>query len=71
MIDLWRVHKVQVLDHGVTHNNGIFTVHAIAEPAIISRLEHAGYQVAVYEDVDALGKERQAEVSKGNRFLRQ
>lgn len=69
MIDLRRVYKVQILDHGATHCAGIFTVHAIADPQVIRTLENAGYQVAVYEDVDELGKQRQAEVGEGNGFL--
>ena len=71
IIDLRRVHKVRVLDHGATRDGDIFTVHAIAEPEVIQALESAGYSVAVHEDVDEAGRRAQAEVGKGNRFLQQ
>jgi hypothetical protein len=71
MIDLRRVHGVEVLDHGATRDGEIFTVHAIAEPEVIRALEGAGYSVAVYEDVDEAGRRAQAEVGRGNRFLQQ
>jgi hypothetical protein len=71
IIDLWRVHGVQVNDHGATHDGDILTVHAIAEPGAIRALEGAGYSVAVYENLDEAGRRAQAEVGKGNRFLQQ
>jgi hypothetical protein len=71
MIDLRRVHRVEVLDHGATRDGDIFTVHAVAEPEVIRALEGAGYSVVVYEDVDEAGRRAQTEVGEGNRFLEQ
>jgi hypothetical protein len=69
MLDLRRLHNVEILDHGTVHDRGVFVVHAIANPETIRSLERARYQVDVYEDLDAVGEQRQAEVGKGNRFL--
>lgn len=72
MIELTRIRGLRVLDHGQTRTpEGMFTAHAIAEPPIIRTVENAGYDVRVLEDVDEVGKLRQAEVGQGNRFLKQ
>lgn len=67
MLDLVRVHKINVSDHGVRHRQDTgHIVQAIAEPAEIKKLEALGYQVQKHEDVDVLGRERQKEVDRGN-----
>jgi hypothetical protein len=72
MTELMRVPGLQVFDHGQTQTpEGLFTIHAIAEPPTIRSLEDAGYAVRVLEDVDEIGKQRQKEVGLGNRFLKQ
>jgi len=68
MLDLVRKHKVQVSDHGSRSTPTGYEVHAIAEAADIERLKKAGYRVQRHEDVDELGKQRQAEVGQGDRY---
>lgn len=69
MLDLIRKHQIQVYDHGIRYSeaNG-HSVDAAAEPADISRLKAAGYQVDQHEDIDEYGKARQAEVGRGDRY---
>lgn len=68
MLDLVRKHKIQVSDHGSRHSEAGYTVDAIAEPADIQTLQAAGYRVEQHEDVDELGKARQKEVGRGDRY---
>lgn len=69
MLDLVRVHKIQVYDHGINRDpSGVYTVHASAQPADIDRLKSAGYTVEQHEDVDKHGTSRQAEVGRGDRY---
>jgi hypothetical protein len=71
MLDLVRVHKLQVYDHGVTRTDAAgYTVQATAQPADIQRLKAAGYHVEQHEDVDERGKARQQEVGEGDRYKR-
>jgi hypothetical protein len=69
MLDLVRKHKIQILDHsaGSSESAG-YSVDAIAEPVDIQQLENAGYHVRRHEDVDELGKARQREVGRGDRY---
>ena len=69
MRDLVRKHKVQVLDHGIryTEKDG-HSVGAIVDAADLPMLEKAGYHFVRHEDVDELGKARQKEVGRGNRY---
>jgi hypothetical protein len=69
IIDLRRVHKLRVVDHGARRDGDVFTVHAIADPVVIRALEGAGYSVAIYENLDETGRQYQDEVGQGNRFL--
>jgi len=69
MLDLVRKHKIQILDHGSGSTaDGSFQAHALAEPSDIDRLEEAGYEVHRHEDVDEVGKQRQQEVARGDRY---
>ena len=68
MLDLVRKHKIQVFDHGSGSTKGGYRVDAIAEPIDIDKLEKAGYQIHRHEDVDELGKLRQQEVGRGDRY---
>jgi hypothetical protein len=71
MLALVREHKINVFDHGIRKGDMTgYLVDAIAEPAAIQKLEAAGYQVQMHEDVDEAGKERQGEVGQGNRYWR-
>ena len=47
---------------------GSVTLHAYASEARIRELESAGYKVEKGRNMSALGRERQAEVGKGDRF---
>ena len=69
MLDLIRKHKIQVFDHGsrYTEPEG-YAVDGIAEPADIQKLENSGYQIRRHEDVDELGRIRQREVGRGDRY---
>jgi len=71
MLDLVRVHKINVLDHGQRRTQAAFLVHAIADETDIQRLKDAGYEVEQREDVDQTGKARQEEVGVGNRYLKE
>ncbi|HEX8069457.1 MAG TPA: hypothetical protein VF546_05875 [Pyrinomonadaceae bacterium] len=68
MVDLVRVHKIEVLDHGARRTQEGFVVHAIVEEADIERLRDAGYAVERHEDVDETGRARQREVGVGDRY---
>jgi hypothetical protein len=68
MTDLVLKHKIPVLDHGSRRGPGGFSVDAIVQEADIQRLRDAGYTVRQHEDVDAIGKERQKEVGRGDRY---
>ena len=68
MLDLVRKHKIQVHDHAIQFTEAGYAVHAIAEPADIDKLKKAGYRVQQHEDVDELGKQRQKEVGRGDRY---
>ena len=71
MSDLVRKYKIQVSDHGIHYVEGTgFLVDAIVQPEEIQLLEAAGYKVQRHEDVDEVGKARQAEVGQGNRYKR-
>jgi hypothetical protein len=68
-LDLKRKHKIDVLDHGIRHDDASgYTVQALALPAQIQELTAAGYQVQTHEDAAASGKARQNEVGRGNRY---
>ena len=69
MIDLVRQHKIQVLDHGAHRSREAgFLVHAIASENDIQRLQDAGYTVEKHEDIDEVGRARQKEVGRGDRY---
>jgi hypothetical protein len=71
MLDLVRTHRVNVLDHGLRARPGEpFSVDAIVEQSDIGRLGAMGYVVQQREDVDKAGRERQREVGRGNRYVR-
>ena len=68
-MDLVRKHKIQVFDHGSRYIDSVgYSVDAVAEPADIQKLRKAGYDVHQHEDVDKIGKARQREVARGNRY---
>ena len=71
MADLVRKYKLHIIDHSVRHDKdtGHHHVDAIAQPDEIQLLEANGYHVERHEDVDEVGKARQAEVGKGNHSL--
>jgi hypothetical protein len=69
ILDLVRKYKIQVFDHGNTYSESAgYKVGAIAEPADIQVLKNAKYRVQKHEDVDKLGKTRQKEVGRGDRY---
>lgn len=69
MLDLVRVYKVPVEGHSTRSTpSGDYSVDAILEPPEIHQLEQAGYRVERHEDVDEVGKKRQKEVGRGDRY---
>ena len=69
MLDLVRRHKVQVFDHTDRYSDAEgWSVDAALEPADIRRLERAGYRIERHEDIAKLGRARQAEVGRGDRY---
>ncbi len=70
MTDLIRKYKLHVIEHSHRHDKetGHHYVDAIAQPDEIKLLEDHGYRVERHEDVDKIGKARQMEVGKGNRY---
>jgi len=71
MLDLVRIHKVQVFDHGSRYSETAgYSVDAVAETTDIQKLKNAGYHVQQHEDVDKTGKARQREVGRGDRYER-
>jgi hypothetical protein len=73
MLDLVRKYKLQVLDHGIRYSEKDgHSVDAIVDAADLaqldSKLAKATYHVERHEDIDELGKARQQEVGRGNRY---
>ena len=69
MLDLVRKHNIGVFDHGSRYIDSVgYSVDAVAEPADIEQLRSAGYGVEQHEDVDKVGKARQREVGRGDRY---
>lgn len=70
MADLVRKYKIHIIDHSARHDKhtGQHHVDAIAQPNEIQLLEANGYHIERHEDVDEIGKARQKEVGKGNRY---
>jgi hypothetical protein len=69
MADLVRKYKLHIIDHSARHQKDTgHHVDAIAQPNEIQQLEADGYLVERHEDVDEIGKARQMEVGRGNRY---
>jgi carboxypeptidase T len=69
MADLVRKHGIQIFDHGIRFAPDIgCTVAAFATPDEIRKLQQNGYAVLQHEDADELGKIRQRDVGRGNRY---
>jgi hypothetical protein len=71
MADLRRRYHVSVQPNTVrrSRTKGQVSVQAIVDDARIAELEQAGYHVQRHENLEEVGRERQAEVSQGNRYL--
>ena len=71
MADLVRSHQVSVLHKTASHRGKQrYTVDAIVDERDIPRLTAAGYEVHRNHDVDQVGRERQKEVGRGDRYAR-
>jgi hypothetical protein len=71
MLDLVHKHKIKVLEHGKRHSDAVgYSVDAVVDAADVQKLKKAGYQVHQHEDVDEVGRERQKEVGRGDRYRR-
>ncbi len=70
MADLVRKYKIDILGNTVSYNKDTgHAVDAIANTDEIEMLKAAGYKIQCHEDVDEVGKARQKEVGKGNRYM--
>lgn len=70
MLDLVRTFHFEVFDHGSRYSKATgYSVDGVADTAMIDKLKQAGYGVRRHEDVDQLGKKRQREVGRGNRYM--
>ena len=71
MADLVRTHQVSVL-HKTVRSKGKqrYSVDAIVDDSAIPRLTDAGYDVKRNHDVDEVGRQRQKEVGRGDRYAR-
>lgn len=70
MLDLLSKYRVEIIRQTVQmlgEGQG-FTVDAIAETEQFEKLRDLGYQVEIKEDLEQVGKARQALVGKGDRF---
>ena len=71
MADLVRTHQVSVLSKTVRHHGKRrYSVDAMVEESAIPRLTEAGYDVKRNHDVTEVGRERQKEVGRGDRYAR-
>ena len=69
MADLVRQYRIDVFGPTARQlEERGYTVDAYLEEEQISTLEVEGYKITRHEDADKLGKTRQAEVGKGNRY---
>jgi carboxypeptidase T len=69
MADLVRDDDIEIFDHGIRlAADAGYTVAAFAAPDQIRKLRQNGYAVVQHEDADELGKIRQREVGRGNRY---
>jgi carboxypeptidase T len=69
MADLVRKYKIGVFRHTVRKlDDGGYRVDAYMDGRRIRALRAKGYKIERHEDADKLGKARQAEVGKGNRY---
>jgi hypothetical protein len=71
MLDLVRKYHVDVLRETARRpdEEGKYRVDAVVDEDQIGVIETNGYTVEVREDIEAVGKARQAEVGQGNRYL--
>jgi hypothetical protein len=70
MADLVREHRIEVLRQTARQldEESGYGVDALVDSHQIQTLEAKGYRVEVHEDIDEIGKARQAEVGKGDRY---
>ncbi len=72
MADLIRKYKIHILNHGISYSEEAgYTIEAITVPEDIRKLAENDYQIQILEDMNELGKARQREVGKGNRYTQQ
>lgn len=71
MADLVRQHQVRVL-HKTVRSKGRqgYTVDALVDEQAIPRLIEAGYEVERNYDPEEVGRQRQKEVGRGDRYAR-
>ncbi len=72
MADLVRQYEIEIFHETVRQRlkKGAFSVDALADDEQIHTLEANGYKVDRHENLDKVGKARQEEVSKDDRYRR-
>ena len=70
MADLVSKHKIEVLRQTAKRldNEVGFKVDALVDSQQIQTLKANEYKVEIREDIEEIGKARQAEIGKGNRY---
>jgi hypothetical protein len=70
MADLVREHEIGVLRQTARQldEEGHYSVDALVDNQQIQALEASGYRIEVREDIEEVGKARQAEVGQGDRY---
>jgi len=72
MADLVKQYKIHILNHGIRYNKDAdYLIEALATQEDIKILERNGYLVQILENMGEIGKIRQKEVGKGNRYKQQ
>jgi len=71
MLDLVRKHKINIFGNSVekTTEEG-YDVDGLVEDQDIKTLEKEGYKVRINHDIDEVGKKRQQEIGKQNRYAK-
>lgn len=73
MMDLLNKHRIEIIRQTaqILSDTKEYSVDAIVEANQIEQLRELGYEIEVKENIEEIGKARQALVGKGNRFRSQ
>ena len=73
MMDLLNKHRIEIIRQTaqILRDTKEYSVDAIVEANQIEQLRELGYEIEVKENIEEIGKARQALVGKGDRFRSQ